>query len=196
MLYDLYQTIASALESHPYILLFVGLLFAGETILLPAIYFALSGRLSLSYVVAIAMAATTISDIVWYYIGLHMKERFFSRLINKRLVSTFEKLSGAFARRGALILYSSKFVYGTRVAAQLLSGAERMRFRTYVSVNFLGILSLTLFIVLLAYLTEASVERIGDLVHDLEVAFLAFVALLVLAHVAAGKYLKKLWYRQ
>lgn len=181
---------------HPYLLLFVGLLFAGESILLPAIYAALLGKLEMSYVIGIAMLATTISDCCWYYIGVHMQDRYVSNIVNERVKNIMAKLSVVFNKRGPLILYLSKFVYGTRIAAQVLSGTHKMPFRKYISVNFLGVLSLTFFILGLAYVTNETVSHIEGIVHNVEIAFLAFVAILVLAHVVVGKYLKKTWFQR
>jgi len=181
--------------SHPYALLFVGMFFAGETVLLPAIYFALRGDLHLSYVIAIALAATVASDFVWYFIGSHMKNRFARRVVSGRLEKSLEKLDIAFTKRGALVLYLSKFVYGTRTAAQVLSGLHQMQLRKYVVVNFLGIFSLVSLISLIAYSIDATIERLTDIAHALEVAFLVFVCIVVLLHLVFGKYLKDIWSR-
>lgn len=183
----------STLELHPYAFLFVGLLFAGETLLLPAIYLSFTDELSLTLVVATSVLATTIADSFWYFVGLHAKERFFSKMIEGRIKRGIERLSSAFSKRGASFLYLSKFVYGTRVVAQVLAGAERMPFRRYISVNFLGIVSLIGSIAGISFFVEESVESVGRLVHKAEVALLVLVMIVIASHLAIGAYINKQW---
>lgn len=189
------DSLLQAFAVHPYIILFFGLLVAGEAFLLPAVYFALDGKLHLSYIVAIAMSATMIADLFWYYVGAHMKNRFAKKIVAGRVERNLEKLSGAFAGHNGKVLYFSKFVYGTRTAAQILAGLQLMPIRKYISVNFLGIFSLLASIVILAYSIDATVERVGGVVHDVEVAFLIFIIVLAIAHLAFGNYFKKKWFQ-
>lgn len=185
-----------ALSEHPYILLFVGLLFAGESILLPAIYLAIVGRLSIPYVVAIAMASTTISDLVWFYIGRHMTEGIFRRFVSDRVHAVMDRLSKPFDAHKGKALFISKFVYGTRIAAQILAGARGMAPRTYLTVNFLGVLSLTLMLLALGFSIDQSIGGFEDAVGRMKIAFSAFVIAAIAAHVIVGKIAKSTWYRQ
>lgn len=190
-----FDSFIGTLGAHPYIFLFVGLLFAGETVLLPAIYFALDGRLHMPHVILTALLATATADFMWYYIGMHMGERFARRMVKGKIQQRLEKLSGPFARHGAMVLFFSKFVYGARTAAQILAGLQKMPIRKYLAVNILGIATLTVFIAVLAFSIDETVENLTDLLHNVEVAFLIFIVVLVLAQLAIGAYLKRLWSR-
>jgi membrane protein DedA with SNARE-associated domain len=181
--------------NHPYIFIFIGLLFAGETILLPAIYFALDGKLHMPHVILTAIIATLVSDYVWYYVGLHMGERFARRMVKGKVQKRLEKLSGPFAKHREMVLFFSKFVYGARTAAQILAGLQKMPFRRYLTINILGVTVLTLFIAVLAYSIEETVENLTTIIHNVEIAFLIFVVVLVLAQLTLGAYFKKLWSR-
>jgi membrane protein DedA with SNARE-associated domain len=187
-LFDLFLT-------HPYAIIFVALFFSGESVLLPAVYYSLEGKLEPAYVFAVALLSTVISDIAWYYIGAHMKKHFFRRAVSGRTAAAVERLSGAFSHHGPLVLFLSKFVYGTRIAAQVLSGVYAMRFRTYLSVNVLGVSALIAALFILARFTEATVGGLEAGVHAAEIAFLVFVVLIVSGHLAFGSYIKKRWFR-
>ena len=187
------DSILGTFVAHPYITIFIGLFFFGETVLLPAIYFTLDGRLHLPYIIAIAMFVTIASDIFWYYVGAHMKERFAKKIVTSRLQKTVEKLSLIFARQSNSILYFSKFVYGTRTAVQILSGLQPMPFRKYITINFLGVFSLLMFIITLAYSVNLTVENIHGIVRDLQVSFLIFIIILISTHIAISTYFKKIW---
>jgi membrane protein DedA with SNARE-associated domain len=195
MFSHLLESLLGTFSAHPYIILFIGLLFTGEAFLLPAVYLALSGKLHLSYIVGIAMISTAIADIFWYSVGSHIKNRFAKRLVTGRVQKGLEKLSGAFSKRSGLVLYLSKFVYGTRTAAQVLSGLQGMSFRRYFGINFLGIFSLLMFIIILAYSIDATVEGIGGIIHTLETGFLIFVVVLITVQFLFGRYIKKIWSR-
>jgi membrane protein DedA with SNARE-associated domain len=190
------QSVESIFLAHPYAIVFVGLLFAGETILLPAIYVALPGKVNLSYVVALALLATLISDTFWYYVGLHSRGSFFARFIEGRLESRIAKLSRAYERRAGMFLFLSKYVYGTRTVAQVLAVLHKMPMRRYQCVNFLGVLSLILVLIALAYSTDLTVGKLGDVVHGFEISFLVFAAIVVAGHLVVGGYIKKTWSRR
>jgi membrane protein DedA with SNARE-associated domain len=190
------KEIALALfSSHPYAILFVGMFFAGESVLLPALYFSLKGELDLSYVIAIAITATVAADFAWYFVGSHMKNRFARKVVSARLERSLEKLDLVFQKRGAMVLFMSKFVYGTRTAVQVLAGIHQMRLRKYAAVNFLGVGSLVAFVTLLFYSVGITIESIAEIKHTLEIAFLAIVIILILTHVLIGVIWKK-WFQQ
>jgi membrane protein DedA with SNARE-associated domain len=196
MIENLIQWAGEFISPHPYAYLFIGMLLAGETVLLPAIYFSLSGMLRIEAVVAISIISNIISDAVWYYIGLHIKERFFKKLVGEKIKALKNKLEGAFNRHGAKMLFLSKFVYGTRVAAQILSGAHRMPLLRYFVTNILGVFCLTIIIVILAYVIDFSVEGLAGTIRRAEITFLILVAIVGVLHVILGMYFKKRWFKK
>jgi membrane protein DedA with SNARE-associated domain len=189
------DTFIGSLGAYAYALIFLGLLVAGESVLLPAIYFALDGKLHMPYVILIALVATAIADAFWYWVGLHMGNKFSKRMVKGRVQEKIEKLAVPFERHGARILLLSKFVYGTRTAVQILAGLKKMKLREYLAVNLFGITIITLFIVFLAYSIGFTIESLTELLHGVEVAFLILVVVLALAQAVFGAYIKKLWLR-
>jgi membrane protein DedA with SNARE-associated domain len=189
------SSILEIFGAHPYILIFIGLIFAGETILLPALYLAFAGKLSLLFVLLTAFAATIISDYAWYLVGAYMETKFSQRLISGRIRKAFIKLSGVFEKRALRVLFLSKFVYGTRVVSHILAGAKRLSLKTYFTVNFLSTSLLFAFITLLVYSVGMTVSSIQGLVHDVEIALLIIVALVVSAHIIFGIFIKKTWFQ-
>ncbi len=181
--------------TYPYIFLFIGIIFAGEAVLLPAIYFALDGKLHMPYVILTFLLATATADFTWYYVGRHMGDRFARRMVKGKIQERLERLSGPFAKHGSMVLFFSKFVYGTRIAVQILAGLQKMSLRKYFSINMLGIFTISTFIAVLAYSIDETIENITDFIHNVEVAFLIFIVALVLVQLALGTYFKKLWSR-
>ena len=141
MAHDLFQQVLSLLQTYPYLFIFVGMLVAGEVVLLPAIYLAATGRLDLAAVISLAILATVLSDLFWYGLGRKFPASALDRIPGHHSNNAVRGLERLFNRKGVQILFLSKFVYGTRTAAQVLAGVHDMRFRTYVIVNFLAVLT-------------------------------------------------------
>ena len=133
------QPLFVLLSEHPYVFIFVGLLFAGELVLLPSIYLAVTGRLQLEYVFAVAVIAMALSDLVWYYLGRSVPRERLERFGGGRIGRAMGRIERLYVNRGPQILIGSKFVYGTRTAAQVLSGVHHMRLRTYLIANSIGV---------------------------------------------------------
>ncbi len=187
--------LAEALSAHPYLYSFVALLFAGETIMLPIIFLALQGKLSLGHVFVVSLAATVISDSVWYALGRNFPPSFYKRFTGERTEVVMEKIGWLFKNKGVQTLVLSKFIYGTRIAAQVLSGVHRMPFALYLAANCFGVTVLMASLVILGYLIGGTVEQFGRVVHAATVAFAGFVALAVVGHITIGSFIKKKWFR-
>jgi membrane protein DedA with SNARE-associated domain len=109
-----------------------------------------------------------------------------------RVVGGLEKL---FTRNGPHVLFLSKFVYGTRIAAQVLSGVHDMPLRIYLMTNTLGVLAVTGSLVVIAYSVVGTTRRLGDVTQDAEIAFLLFVLVAALGYFFIGKTMKRRWFR-
>lgn len=191
----IFQPVLDLVAAYPYLMLFVGLLLAGEVVLLPALYLATTGRLDPVAVILVAVVATMLSDLAWFMIGRwspsgaveKMRQRHSSRVINR--------LQGLFSRNGPRLLFLSKFVYGTRIAAQVLAGALNMRFRTWVAVNFAAVVTITLAMAGLAWGVVGTAQHLEQLVEHIEVAFLLFLLLAIAAYLFVGTMMRKRWFR-
>ncbi len=185
------------LEMYRYPILFIGMLFGGETFFVPAIFLSFTNVLSLPAVIGIALLATVISDSVWYYIGMKIPvDTMQTKKWYQKNREAFEKGGKLFDHHGPVVIVASKFVYGTRIAAQVLAGMRRMGYWRYLFVNILAILLLQAVIVLMAYVVKGSVEQVADIWRATELAFLVFVIILVLLHLWVKKYVDKRWFRQ
>lgn len=195
MVLELLQPLISLLQAHPYLFLFAGMLVAGEVVLLPAIYLAATGRLDLAAVISLAVLATVLSDLAWYGLGRKFPAAALERIPGRHSNSVVRGLERLFTRKGVEILFLSKFVYGTRTVAQVFAGVHDMPFRTYIVVNFLGVLALSGALVAIAYSVVGTTRQLGEFVDDLEIAFLVFVVIAVAANYLVSRLLRKKWSR-
>lgn len=190
---EIFHFILSILYAHPYLFIFAGMIFAGELVLLPAIYLAATGRLELASVIALAVVATSLSDIIWYWLGRRFPASALSRIQDSRSGALFRGIEKLFTRKGPYILFMSKFVYGTRIAAQILSGIHDMPLRTYLIANTLGVIAVTGSLVVVAYSVIGSTRRLGEVMDTVELAFVVFVLVAVVGHLLIGTKLKRQW---
>lgn len=195
MLLEFIQPLLDAVSDHPYLFIFVGLLFAGELILLPSIYLAVTGRLELEWVFVVAVAAMGISDLVWYYLGRSVPRARLERIGSGRVGRAMGKMDRLYDRRGPQILVGSKFVYGTRTAAQVLAGANRMTLGTYLTANTVGVALLVGALCAIGYSVRGTIGRLSEFVGQMEVAFVVFVALAVTTHLVVARVLRERWSR-
>lgn len=187
------QPIVGYLSAHPYLIIFVGLLFAGELVLLPAIYLAITGRLELAYVIGVAILATMIADFVWYCAGRRFPAEALQRLPGRGARTLVRGLERLFTQRGAQVLFLSKFIYGTRVAAQVLAGVHAMPLRVYLVANALGVITLTLALSGLAWSITGTARHYTDIVQSVEAAFLAFVCVAATGYLSAAVIARRRW---
>lgn len=183
---------AEFLSEYKYALIFVGLLAAGEAVLIPAIYFAFAGRLELPLVVTLAFAATIVSDALWYFLGRWFGRggQFLQRFVWTERVKSF---SAYFSRNSFVALFFSKFIYGTRIAAQVLSGISKMALRNYFAVNAAATAAWIFCLVILGAGFSAGIDELSSTVRVLG-QFTGFVAVLLVLLFSVRNYAKKIWF--
>lgn len=195
MLPEFLQPFLSVLYAHPYLFIFVGMFFAGELVLLPAIYLAVTGRLELAYVVFVSIAATLLSDAVWYWLGRRFPASALERIPGHRTSRLVRGIERLYTRNGAHVVFLSKFVYGTRVIAQVLAGIHDMPVRAYLAANTLGVAALTLVLAGIAWSVAGTARRFDDAVHSVEIAFIAFVLIAGVGYYVVARIARRKWSR-
>ena len=181
------------INAHPYLSLFVGMLVAGELVLLPAIYLSAHGRLEISYVVLIAIASTLLKDFGFYYAGRRFPASALRRIPGHNTNKLVKGLDTLFKHRGPEVLFLSKFVYGTRMVAQILAGVHAMPVRVYLIANTLGTAALTLVLTGIAWSVAGTTRHFADTIHSVELAFLLFILIASIAYVSVATIARRRW---
>ncbi|HYE60270.1 MAG TPA: VTT domain-containing protein [Candidatus Kapabacteria bacterium] len=155
-----------------YMLIFLGLLVGGESVLIPAVYLTFIHVLSAPTLIVLSICATVISDTFWYIMGRRIThERISNSTMLKRYHKGIETAGRLVRTYGIPFLIISKFVYGTRTAMQVLAGLERIPYAIYMIVNMIGIGLYTGTIFGLAYLVRESLEQFKLTVIAFQVSF-------------------------
>lgn len=181
------------LSAYPYVAIFMGMLVAGEVVLLPAIFLATVGRLELFPVIVVSVLATMISDLVWYSLGRRFPVSTFQRLSARSGADYLSSVDKAFKRAGKRILFTSKFIYGSRTIVQVLAGIHGMMWTTYILVNTAGVLAVTILLTVISYAVNTTAYRLDDTMQYVELAFLCFAVIAVSGFFLFGKRMKQRW---
>lgn len=175
--------------------MFIGMIFAGESILIPSLALALAGKLNISYVISLALFATLFADFLWYIVGIHIHNTFSQRIIGSKVHKQIERISGVFSNKEATVLFLSKFVYGTRIAVQILAGIKHMKIGKYIIVNLSGTATVIVLISFLVYFIDTTVIGIENLLYKLGIVLLVTIIITILGHIIFGKYIQKKWFQ-
>ena len=197
MWYTFAIVIPQIIPGNIYTVLFAGLLLGGETALLPAVYFGIEGTLYLPLVILISVVATAVSDTFWYALGRSVPMQ---KIASSWWLASYEKhvlsLSKLFAEKGLVILFLSKFVYGTRTAAQILCGVNKIKFAGYFAVNIAGILALNSFFIVLGLVLKDSLSALVASPHTVWASLALFVVVAVILQTAFKELIWKKRFQQ
>ncbi len=122
-----------ALLTYGYLLVFLGTIIEGDATLLAAAFLAHQGRFSLVAVLLVAALATTLANEAYFFLA----RRHSSRLPAAGLM---DKVRQSVERRGGVLLFFSRFIFGLRIAIPAACGATGMRRSKFLLLNAAGAL--------------------------------------------------------
>jgi phosphatidylglycerol lysyltransferase len=124
------------LMRYGYVVLFFGAMVEGEGFLLTAAFLAHRGYLDIWLVIAVAATANTVADQIYYQIARASGREAFEKKAASD--ARFARVGDWIGRRGEVLLFMSRFMYGFRIAIPAACGAAGMAQRTFLLVNLAG----------------------------------------------------------
>src|SRR6187549_608296 len=158
--------LAELLHQYGYLLVFVGTLVEGESLLMLAGYFAHSGYLDLGAVIATAFAGAVCGDQFFFHVGRNHATRLFERfprLHDKVLIAVHRA-----ERHQNLVVLSMRFLWGLRIALPLAMGMTRMNGLKFFWLNLLSAAVWAALFAGLGYGTHQLVNQVVDDLHRYE----------------------------
>jgi len=184
----LHETIAGLIASYGYVVLFLlvglesfGIPLPGETALITAAAFAALGHLSISTVIATAVAAAIIGDNGGYWIGREggiALVRRYGRVLHLN-ESHLARAHSFFERHGAKTVFIGRFIALLRTWAAVLAGAAHMRYGTFMLYNALGAVCWAVIFGTLGYAFGRNLPQLEQYVGQASLAGVLLVALVV-----------------
>jgi phosphatidylglycerol lysyltransferase len=161
-----------------YALLFLGVAFEGEAVLLAAALLAHRGLFRLPVVIAVALAANSFADQAYYQLARLRGRKWLEKRFGDH--PRYRQLIDLVSRRGGLLLVASRFAYGLRIAIPAACGALGMGF---VPFTLLDLAAGLLWAVPMAALGYFAGEALGPLLAGVR-RYEEMLALLLVTAVA------------
>jgi lysylphosphatidylglycerol synthetase-like protein (DUF2156 family)/membrane protein DedA with SNARE-associated domain len=176
----------SLLLKYGYVLLFAGIALEGEAVLLAAALLAQRGLFRLPVVVAVAVAANSLADQVYFQLARLRGREWLEKRFGQH--PRYRQLIGLVGRRGGLLLLASRFAYGLRIAIPAACGALGMRVLRFTLLDLAAGLVWALPMAALGFYAGGALGPLLDGVRRYEEAValllvVALAALLGLRHV-------------
>jgi len=128
--------LTALLEQYGYMVIFIGTLIEGESILMLGGYFAHRGYLDLGPVIAVAFAGAVCGDQLFFYIGRHHAKGLLARFPKLR-----DKVNVALHRVEAhqvKVVLGMRFLWGLRIALPVSLGLTNMGARRFLWLNLIS----------------------------------------------------------
>lgn len=122
--------------AYGYPLLFIGIIFEGETFLLIGAFLAHRGYLSLPIVMAVAFASTVLTDQTFFWIGRTRGMTILTR--HPEWESRVDKVRRLLEKYQLSLIVTFRFLYGLRILTPLVIGASGFSPRLFLSFNLVG----------------------------------------------------------
>jgi membrane protein DedA with SNARE-associated domain len=175
-----------------FILMYIGLVASGDIVLLGLLYSSVHFHaIDLMPLLVVAVLASFTSDLGWYLTGrLIRADRLRKLPVMRRNPELVASLSNFFERRGAVLLFVCKFLYGTRAVTQILCGAHKMKYPKYFLINLAGLAIWLSFLVILVMSVNAGVASVKSAVTKIEISVTVIVGLLILTRYLVKKFIE------
>lgn len=184
------------LIQYKYLAFFLGMIFGGDIVLITGIYLATRNHFDIRALVILAYVATMLSDLVWYYIGVHLTKRRLSTfpLLEKKR-DLVDHVSRFMDKHGFKAVFYSKFIYGTRTVTQVLAGVRHLNPMKFILANTAGTFAYMAILLFLGYVLHLSTGSIQYLVKNGAVVLAVFVFVMMAINIWINKNIKKHLYQ-
>jgi len=119
--------------------IFIGIIFLGGAVLMPAMFLSMHGSINLAGLFFVTLFAAMTADVSWYTVGrLAKKEKLYSFGFIKKRMDEAKRFSSFFVRHGVTLVFTTKFVWGTRVASHILAGMHRISVYKFIGATVSG----------------------------------------------------------
>lgn len=182
MVIEVFNILSGYLSQYPILAsLLIGIFTGEETILILA-FLSSQGVLPLWIVLVFVPIGTFITDVLFFFLGktktinkLH-KWRYFSNKYKKT-----DELVGRLTRENhLLILFYTKFIYGTRIISILFLGLKGTSYYRFLKYNFIITFIWALIVIPLGYFTGKGYTFIINIFRSVELGILFVLVIVIL----------------
>ena len=176
------DTLLGLVTTHQILVVFVGMMFFGDTFLLAVSYLSGQGVLSPWTILWAGFLGTMFADLIWFYIG-HLTNTTLSRFFDKyrhrmeHVLGLMEKLVG---KRPFVYLILAKFLYGTRILIIIYVALRKMPVKTFILFDAVGTVLLHTVLIGMGWLAGRGIAEIAIFSKiQYSIAFLVLFVLVI-----------------
>ena len=162
------------LENYGYIVVFLGALLEGETVLIMAGFAAHRGLLELPWVIALAAVAGFLGDQLFFALGRYRGRQMLARFPSVQRQAA--RVEGLIHRHSTWLIVGVRFMYGLRVAGPVLIGMSHVSHTKFIVLNLIGAVVWAIVVAGLGYLFGQAVELMLQDARRYELALLISIA--------------------
>jgi len=179
--------IESLLQIHGYILIFIGTILEGETVLIIAGFLAHQEYLSLPMVMLVAFIGSFTGDQIYFWFGRIKGKKILQKypIIGQRV----ELVSGYMEKYGKSFMIAFRFIFGIRTIAPIIFGTGKIKARTFILFNLAGAIIWTILMGSIGYLFGEAAKLIFGKIEHIE-KYLIILILIVIATIWVYKFTK------
>jgi membrane protein DedA with SNARE-associated domain len=175
-----------------YSLLFLGIFFSGESVLLFAIYLSIIGIMDIWIVTLLAVIATIFAETIWYIVGtLFTFDGLRKSFLFKQRQGFIDGVERMFEQHAFKLVFYSKFIYGFRTIVSVLSGVHRIDIRKYILINATTTILITGAFTVTGLVAHNSLASFKHASHMIELAFGIIACLMIVFHIVIHHYFIK-----
>ena len=160
------HVLVDLLQTYGYLIIFIGTILEGETVVVLGGFAAYEGHLFLPYVILVAIVGSVVGDQSFFYFGRRKGRSFLEKRPgwHARVLGT----QRIFERHQNLLIFGSRFMYGFRTIIPIVLGTSRVSSLRFFLLNILGALVWTIFFAFGGYVFGHAIRGfLGD-VHRVE----------------------------
>ncbi len=181
------------LASYGLIVVYLGVIIEGDSVLLAAGFLAHQGVLHPTGVFLAAFAGSLTGDQILYYVGRYARD---SRLVKRQTARpAFVRVLDLITRHRVLFILSFRFIYGVRTISPIAIGIAGVPPLLYTVLNVIAAAVWAALITSIGYVFGRLIEtysgRLHGLEHKLLIALAIGVASLAILHLARGELMKR-----
>ena len=175
-----------------YILFFIGIFFTGDELILILSYFSAHGYWSIIPIFFIIILANLSADICWFLFGNKILNLFKWKRLKKYKQKT--KLLLRKSKRPEILLFMSKFIYGTRVLTIVTFGVNStLSLTRFIIIDCLALIPITIILLSLGWFAGKGVYLI-NIYKNIQLSIFILVIFLIFIYIVRkwinGRYVR------
>lgn len=159
------------------LIIFFGVMVEGTTMILISGILCYLGLLTVTQTIPVAIIGAIIGDNLWYFLG----QRYMTKIVKhfSSIASNIEKLSTTVHKRGNLLAFSGRFIYGAAILFPLTLSYYRYSYKKFILYDTVGVSLWTVLGIWLGYFLGTGIEKYIGEIKKVEDLFFIIIGIII-----------------